>query len=181
MELPGMELTGADATGPPASVTGGQPAPEPVYTAVEDWVLDYFLPMFRRTLGGEFRWCAQWWRHSEAISRLSALWHAWEALRLQPGTGIAAWYRDHLDHQLPILMGARGPFYQCSEAAHREPREAAARPAPDAWWDAEESADAGSPGGGPATGPALHGLVLAPDDGPLLPPDAQAEGGGDDA
>ena len=56
-------------------------------------------------------------------------------LRLQPGTGIATWYRDHLDHQLPILMGARGPFYQCSETAHREPREAAAVPAPDEWWD----------------------------------------------
>jgi hypothetical protein len=27
-------------------------------------------------------------------------------------------------------MGARGPFYQCSETAHREPREAAALPLP---------------------------------------------------
>ena len=91
---------------------------------------DYFLPMFRRTLGGEYRWCAQWWQHGEAISRLTALWHAWEVLRLQPGTGIGTWYRDHLDHQLPILMGARGPFYQCSETTHREPHEAAAAPAP---------------------------------------------------
>ena len=116
--------------GPAAAVA------EPVYTAVEDWVSGYFLPMFRRTLGGEFRWCARWWQHGEAISRLTALWHAWEVLRLQPGTGIATWYRDHLDHQLPILMGARGPFYQCSEAAHREPHEAAAAPAPEDWWDA---------------------------------------------
>ena len=110
--------------------------PEPVYLAVEDWVIDYFLPMFRRTLGGEYRWCGQWWRHSEAISRLTALWHAWEVLRLQPGTGIATWYRDHLDHQLPILMGARGPFYQCSQTTHRAPREAEVAPAPGEWWDA---------------------------------------------
>ena len=110
-------------------------SPEPVYTVVEDWVIDYFLPMFRRTLGGDFRWCGQWWRHGEAISRLTCLWHAWEVLRLQPGTGMATWYRDHLDHQLPILMGARGPFYQCSETAHREPREAAAMPSPGEWWD----------------------------------------------
>ena len=68
---------------------GGAEAPEPVYTAVEDWVIDYFLPMFRRTLGGEYRWCGQWWQHGEAISRLTSLWHAWEVLRLQPGTGIA--------------------------------------------------------------------------------------------
>ncbi len=102
--------------------------PEPVYTSVEDWVTDHFLPMFRRTLGGEYRWCSQWWQHDEAVSRLTSLWHAWEVLRLRPGTGIGAWYRDHLDHQLPILMGARGPFYQCSETAHREPHEAAALP-----------------------------------------------------
>lgn len=119
----------------PSEVPGAAQPAEPAYLAVEDWVIDYFLPMFRRTLGGEFRWCGQWWRHGEAISRLTALWHAWEVLRLQPGTGIATWYRDHLDHQLPILMGARGPFYQCTEDAHREPHEAAARPAPQEWWD----------------------------------------------
>ena len=121
----------------PADGTGdGAETPEPVYLAVEDWVIDYFLPMFRRTLGGEYRWCRQWWRHGEAISRLTALWHAWEVLRLQPGTGISTWYRDHLDHQLPILMGARGPFYQCSESTHRPPREAEVAPAPGEWWDA---------------------------------------------
>jgi Domain of unknown function (DUF4913) len=113
--------------------TAGAEVPEPVYTALEDWLIDYFLPMFRRTLGGEFRWCAQWWQHGEAISRLGALWRAWEVLRLQPGTGIGTWYREHLDHQLPILMGARGPFYQCSETSHREPWQAAAAPAPPGW------------------------------------------------
>ena len=130
--------------------------PEPVYTALEDWLSDYFLPMFRRTLGGEYRWCHQWWQHGEAISRLTALWHAWEVLRLQPGTGIATWYRDHLDHQLPILMGARGPFCQCSETAHRDPREAAATPAPEGWWDTggyDDPAD-------PSPGAAATGAVI---------------------
>jgi hypothetical protein len=129
---PGVQLAGID---PPGLPDGGEEGPEPAYLAVEDWVLDHFLPTFRRSLGGEFRWCAQWWRHVEAVSRLTALWHAWEVLRLQPGTGIAIWYRDHLDHQLPILMGARGPFCQCTEAAHREPRTAIAVPAPEDWWD----------------------------------------------
>jgi hypothetical protein len=126
--------------------------PEPVYTALEDWLTDYFLPMFRRTLGGEYRWCGQWWQHGEAISRLTCLWHAWEVLRLQPGTGIAAWYRDHLDHQLPILMGARGPFCQCSETAHREPRAAAAIPAPGDWWDLGDDHDTPGSGSGAADG-----------------------------
>ena len=116
---------------------------EPVYHAVEDWVIDQFLPAFRRTLGGEFRWCAQWWKHDEAVSRLIALWHAWEVLRLQPGTGLGVWYRDHLDHQLPILMGARGPFYQCSETAHREPRETVVEVAPGDVWDEDSGIQGG--------------------------------------
>ena len=119
--------------------------PEPEFTELEDWLTEYFLPMFRRTLGGEYRWCRQWWRHGEAISRLNALWHAWEVLRTKPGTGMGAWYREHLDHQLPVLLGARGPFYQCSEDTHREPHEPAADPAPDGWWDRPAG-----PGGGSA-------------------------------
>ncbi len=119
--------------------TRAGPESAPVYPSVEDWVVAYFVPMFRRTLGGEYRWCGEWWRHAEAISRLSALWHAWEVHRLDPGTGISAWYRDHLDHHLPILLGARGPFYQCSEEAHREPHLAAVVAAPAGWW--EEDSD----------------------------------------
>ncbi len=119
----------------------GTSVPEPVYVVLEDWLTGYFLPMFRRTLGGEYRWCHQWWQHGEAISRLTSLWHAWEVLRLQPGTGIATWYREHLDHQLPILMGARGPFYQCSETTHREPHQASATPSPDDWWDVGDHYD----------------------------------------
>ena len=138
--MPVVAADGALAGTGPAGNPGAPDAaaPEPVYAALEDWLTDYFLPMFRRTLGGEYRWCYQWWRHGEAISRLTALWHAWEVLRLQPGTGIAAWYRDHLDHQLPILMGARGPFCQCSETAHRDPRGAAATPAPPGWWEVDD-------------------------------------------
>jgi uncharacterized protein DUF4913 len=125
-----------DAT--PDLMKNGDHPPQAVYACAEDWVNDYFVPMFRRTLGGEFRWCAQWWRHAEAISRLTALWHAWEVLRLQPGTGMGSWYRDYLDHQLPVLLGARGPFYQCSEESHREPHEPVTEPAPEGWWDTDE-------------------------------------------
>ena len=94
-----------------------------------------FLPMFRRPLGGEYRWCRQWWQHAEAITRLTALWHSWETLRLEPGTGMAVWLRDHLDHQLTVLLGRGGPFAQCSEDEHIDPREAKADLAPPGWWD----------------------------------------------
>jgi hypothetical protein len=109
--------------------------PEPVYPGVEDWVSGHFLPIYRRPIGGEFRWCRQWWRHAEAIMRLTALWQSWEAMRLQPGTGIANWLRDHLDHQLPILLGRVGPFAQCSPDEHVEPRPATTEPPPPDWWD----------------------------------------------
>jgi hypothetical protein len=112
--------------------------PEPVYRSVQDWVSGHFLPVYRRPLGGEFRWCAQWWRHAEAIIRLTALWQSWEAMRLQPGTGTANWLRDHLDHQLPVLAGRVGPFAQCSPDEHIEPRIAPSDPPPPGWWDLED-------------------------------------------
>ena len=148
-----------DHVSSPAPAAGD--VPEPVYTTLEDWVTDHFLPIFRRTLGGEYRWCAQWWQHDEAVSRLTALWHAWEVLRLKPGTGIGSWYREHLDHQLPILMGARGPFYQCSETAHREPHQADAAPAPDDFWDT----DPDDPDGTQLPGPPATQSAGVPDAG----------------
>jgi hypothetical protein len=128
-----------------ADTTVAKPA-DPLYPTVTNWVDAHFIPMYRRTLGGEFRWCAQWWQHSEAISRFTALWYAWESLRLQGSTGIGIWYRDHLDHQLPILLGNRGPFYQCTETEHLEPHQARQQPAPTGWWEqaARHHAAAGS-------------------------------------
>lgn len=125
----------------PDAVDDAAQSPQPVYAGVEEWVTGQFLPMFRRPIGGEYRWCCQWWQHAEAITRLTALWHSWETLRLEPGTGIACWLRDHLDHQLPILLGRSGPFAQCSEGEHIEPRQATASPAPDGWWDVGEPDD----------------------------------------
>ncbi len=109
--------------------------PQPMCRSVEEWVTRQFLPTFRRPLGGEYRWCREWWRHAEAIIRLTALWHSWEALRLQPGTGMATWLRDHLDHQLPVILGRTGPFAQCSEDEHIEPRQAVTEQVPLAWWN----------------------------------------------
>jgi len=122
---------------PGAGPAGGEEnsAPQPLYGSVEAWVRGQFLPMFRRPLGGEYRWCLQWWQHAEAITRLTALWHSWEALRLEPGTGMATWLRDHLDHHLTVLLGRGGPFAQCSEDEHIEPREARAQDASPGWWD----------------------------------------------
>ncbi|MBO2447142.1 DUF4913 domain-containing protein [Actinomadura barringtoniae] len=126
------ETSAVDTAPTPEKVDEQQP--KPCYPTVEAWVTEHFLPMYRRTLGGEYRWCAQWWLHAEAISRLTALWYAWESMRLQGASGIGLWYRDHLDHQLPVLLGARGPFYQCTEQQHLEPHQAITQPVPPDWW-----------------------------------------------
>ncbi|MGH3126175.1 MAG: DUF4913 domain-containing protein [Streptosporangiaceae bacterium] len=156
-------MTHSTAHPPPA--TGQDEVTEPLYPSVQDWVTKLFLPMYRRPLGGEWRWCGQWWRHAEAIMRLTALWHSWEAMRLQPGTGTANWLRDHLDHQLPVLLGRNGPFAQCSEDEHIDPRIASADPWPPGWWDI--SGDDASAGDGTA---AAHPK-------PVLPADSEPDGG----
>ena len=149
-------MAGVSGTGgQPASDAGQQEAepPQPVYQGVEEWVTGYFLPVYRRPLGGEFRWCRQWWRHAEAITRLTALWHAWEVLRLQPGTGMAAWLRDYLDNQLPVLLGRSGPFARCSEDEHFNAPQAVSEQPPVWWWNGFGTASRPGTGAGSGTAP----------------------------
>lgn len=127
-------LDGVDV---PGDGEEGDPAPEPVFRNVEEFVRLRFLPVYVRPEGGQFRWCKEWWRHAEAVSRFQSLWHAWEVLRWEAGTGMAIWYRDHLDFQMGILLGDNGPFRECTSRRHQEPRPLAADPAPEGWFEDE--------------------------------------------
>lgn len=111
---------------------------EPVFDTLEEWVHFYFLPLFRRVEGGENKWCRTWWKHTEAIARLDALWRAWESLRLDEQTGMSTWFRDHADHHVPLLMSQNGPFRQCKGETHRETAQLESEWAPDGWWDGED-------------------------------------------
>ena len=64
---------------------------------------------------------AEWWRNTEALLRLEALWRAWEHLRLDPATGMSDWLRDHADPQLAALMDREGPFMYSTD--HNNPGE----------------------------------------------------------
>lgn len=93
------------------------------YPTVEAFVRELLAPTYRRHLdGGRTRtWCPQWWNHAEAITRLEALWRAWEFLRLDPATGVSVWLRDHADHHMAVLMDADGPFKGCTpEKGHSD-------------------------------------------------------------
>ncbi|WP_346926001.1 DUF4913 domain-containing protein, partial [uncultured Arthrobacter sp.] len=58
-------------------------APELFYPNVAAFVSEKLATSYRRQLNvqGGVTWCPQWWKHAEAISRLEALWRAWEFLR----------------------------------------------------------------------------------------------------
>jgi hypothetical protein len=91
-------------------------ASETYFPSVLAWFEQWLRPVYRRSIHGELReWCPEWWQHAEALSRLDALWRAWEALRLDPGTGMSVWWRDHADHHLAALLDADGPFKACGD------------------------------------------------------------------
>ena len=73
-----------DRVGGAPTTTRPQPRPHrpptPLYGNVADWLHDYLLPNYRRRQL-HARWCRRWWEHAEAISRLEAIWQAWEATR----------------------------------------------------------------------------------------------------
>lgn len=100
----------------PAGDQGQDPdaakGPELYFANVGEFVGQWLRFVYRREVskGGEWRWSARWWQSEEAISRLDALWRAWEHLRLDPALGLSVWWRDHADHHMRVLMGADGPF-----------------------------------------------------------------------
>lgn len=86
--------------------------PELVYPNVHEWVRLWLRFAYKRKIDGtQRRWWAKWWQIDEALMRLEALWRAWEHLRLDPGTGMSVWWRDHADHHLAALMDTDGPFH----------------------------------------------------------------------
>jgi len=93
----------------------------PMFDRLDDWVSNWLIPVYVRSLeGAEVTWCAKWWLHPEAYVRLDSLWRAWEYHRLQPGTGMAVFMRDYLDHHMVVLISQAGPFTGCKPSGHGE-------------------------------------------------------------
>ncbi|MDZ8202765.1 DUF4913 domain-containing protein, partial [Microbacterium sp. SSW1-59] len=81
------------------------------FGSVDEFVRGFLLPNYRRRVdgGNKAAWARDWWRYPEVVSRLDALWRAWEHLRLDPQTGMSVWYRDHAEHHMSILLSPSGP------------------------------------------------------------------------
>lgn len=109
---------------PSQTVDVTPPEPSLVFPTLDLFVQNHLALNYRRHLNvqGGHTWCPEWWRHGEAISRLEALWRAWEALRRDGKTGMSVWWRDHADHHMPILFSTEGPFKGCSVEKGHSPR-----------------------------------------------------------
>lgn len=86
--------------------------PELYYESVDEFVREKLRYSYARVVSGrgQYRWSARWWESAEAVSRLEALWRAWEHLRLEPALGMSSWWRDHADHHMAMLLSPEGPF-----------------------------------------------------------------------
>lgn len=69
-----------------------------VHGSAEEFLHEQLLPA-RDVDGRAAKWCLEWYFHPEAVSRIEALWHEWEHLRLDGATGISVWFKDHADHR----------------------------------------------------------------------------------
>lgn len=107
---PGADFT--EAKSPEGEPAPAEETPELFFGSTDQFVRGFLRHAYRRTIDprSERLWAADWWRYPEAVSRLEALWRAWEALRLDPATGMSVWWRDHADHHMAILFSSDGPF-----------------------------------------------------------------------
>lgn len=106
--------------GEPSEETGEGPLHYPnVYVFVDHFLVHIYARHYEPA--SAWRWCSRWWEHPEAVSRLAALWQAFEALRQEPGTGPATWWRDYCDPTMAALTDPGGPFAQCRGGERHEP------------------------------------------------------------
>ena len=112
---PVVETVSIQATATPdwrnAAAADTEPDTEMHFPNLDAFVRTFVVTTFRRRVGpqAKYRWAADWFRNSEAIVRLDAMWRAWEQARRET-TGMARWLRDTADPQMQILLDPDGPF-----------------------------------------------------------------------
>jgi len=106
-------LAGTEAPEAPAE-------PDPAmlyYPSVDVFVREKLIHSYMRAVGPQVqsRWSSEWWRSAEAISRLTAIWRAWEHLRQDPALGASTWWLNHADPHMRVLLDPDGPFARSTE------------------------------------------------------------------
>jgi len=93
-----------------------------VYPTLDAFVEEFLTKIYDRSLGHGLTWCSQWWAHAEAVFYLTALWHAWEAMRMsEEPVAMAQWTTHYLFPIMDRLMAENGPFKGCqpNDGGHR--------------------------------------------------------------
>ncbi|NUU24363.1 MAG: DUF4913 domain-containing protein [Streptomycetaceae bacterium] len=111
-----------------------------IFTSLDSFVTEYLGEILRRRLNRATAvWCPSWWRHPEAVVRLSAMWRAFEYLRTDPALGMSVWWLNHADPHLRVLMDPEfGPFAVCDPREGHNARELEPLPmdpSPPEMWD----------------------------------------------
>ncbi|WP_433717435.1 DUF4913 domain-containing protein (plasmid) [Nocardia sp. CA-084685] len=93
--------------------------PELRYRTLELFVDGFIAHTYRREVSAPgsdktARWCPHWFKHGEAVSRLEALWRAFEEARRGDGGEMAAWWVTLCDPMMDRLFDPKGTFEYCS-------------------------------------------------------------------
>ncbi|ACY24050.1 hypothetical protein Gbro_4937 (plasmid) [Gordonia bronchialis DSM 43247] len=119
-----------------------QPEPEPDtpprrFGSVDEWVDQWLSEVIHNSFNREHRWCAQWWRHEEVVTRLVALWDGWEGARIsEDPLAMSGWWVYHFDAHWRALTAENGPLHLCSpeqHVSHGERRNLPHVPMPRGW------------------------------------------------
>lgn len=96
--------------------------PKLYYSSVHKFVEEFLTQIYDRSLGTGLNWCSEWWKHTEAVFYLTALWHSWEGLRASGElTAMATWSVQYLYPIMDRLMSENGPFKGCQpDLGHRK-------------------------------------------------------------
>lgn len=119
LESAETQLAAAQEAHAVALQTPAAPEPEqveaPRFASLPLFVEQFVLPNWVHHLGENYagRWCRQWWEHAEALTRLEAVWEAFEVMRREPAPSFSTWLRDHLDPHMRSLSDPNGAFYRC--------------------------------------------------------------------
>lgn len=116
-DLPETELVDDTFAGDTPTRDDSVPAPAQVleFPSLPAWVREWLMPNWRHRLRiNETHWCALWWDHPEAITRLEAVWEAYEVMRLFDAPSLSVWIKDHLDAHMTALTAPTGPFIRCN-------------------------------------------------------------------
>jgi hypothetical protein len=128
-----------------------KPAPKPVYPDLDSWVRQHLAQVYSRRFGGALTWCAQWYRHPEAVSRLNAMWSEWEKAVAE--STLSSWWLYHADPHMNVLMSRdSGPFVACKPEKHVEMEKLPVGDSDPNLWHAEAFSDhAPDPAAGPSS------------------------------